>query len=138
MNISICAATAMELSLFQKLAPTVLSDSRRHCIHYCVTGIGMLQSSFYLQQPIQNRPVDFLLQIGIAGCFNSEVPLASVWILEREYLGSLGVVEKPGPLKKSRAEAEYWQDIFDLGLQEPDHPPFSNKALINNHIQQLH
>ena len=94
----------------------------------------MMQSSFFLQQHIQNNPTDLLLQLGIAGCFNPSLPLGSTWIVEREYLGSLGVVENNAELLNNQQQNEQWQDIFDLGLQQQNTPPFQKKALMNPHI----
>lgn len=137
MNISICAATAMELSLFKQQATTAMNNPGRHRLRFVVTGIGMLQSSFFIQQHLKEADVDFILQIGIAGCFNSSVALSSVWMVDREYLGSLGVVENREQAGLSENATENWQDIFDLGLQVPDIAPFTDKALINRHIQQM-
>jgi len=124
MKIAIFAATVPELASLQKKMPQGMASKANHLIQYCITGIGMLQSTFNIQQHIYRHRPDFLLQIGIAGCFSQEVPLGTVIAVHREYLGSLGVNEG------------HWLDIFDLGLQDGSQPPFLKKALINSQIEE--
>ena len=125
MEISICAATQLELTPLQSMIPSL--EATGHRFRYCITGIGMLQSCFYIQQHLLQYRPQFLLQIGIAGCFDHRIPLGSVIAVEKEYLGSLGVVE-------NKAAVHGWQDIFDLGLQNAMEAPFDDKALVNPSI----
>lgn len=145
MEISICAATAMELAPLQAMRSALAATG--HQFRFCISGIGMLQSTFNIQQHIHRYQPQMLLQIGIAGCFDLDVPLGTVVIIDKEYLGSLGVEESfqglpetgkapnAGPLPVAPPEAPVWRDVFDLGLQDPSVSPFSNKALINPHLE---
>lgn len=135
MKISICAATKAELSLIQEHRSLEGATDSRHEFQYCLTGVGMLQSCFYIQQHVCRHHPELLLQIGIAGCFDEKIPLGAVMAVEREYLGSLGVVENGQRLRANRDPVEQWRDIFDLGLQDASKAPFDQKALINPYIQ---
>lgn len=123
MKISIFAATELELAPLQKQENNALFSQTGHQVQFCTTGVGMLQSSFHIHRHLYNYQPDFLLQIGIAGCFDSKLALGTVVAVQREYLGSLGVNEG------------HWRDIFDLGLQGESDAPFYQKALINSHIE---
>ena len=122
MVISICAATKLELEPIKK---RLLNEPlTSHEVHFFVTGVGMLQSCFHIQQHQINTKPELIILLGIAGSFNKDLTLGSAVIIEKEYLGSMGVQENNGNHKG-------WQDIFDLGLQDPDQSPFKAKALEN-------
>lgn len=126
MQISICAATRLELAPLRAMieASASFPGAERHQIRYFTTGIGMLQSTFYIQQHIQAIQPQLLIQIGIAGCFDKQVPLATPVLVEKEYLGNTGV-------NQSSTQGPQWQDIFDLELQDASDAPFTHKALEN-------
>jgi len=131
MEISICAATPLELAPVQ--AMTASLTAKGHQVRYCITGVGMLQSCFYIQQHIFEYHPQLLLQVGIAGCFDQQIPLGSVVAIEKEYLGSLGVEQYN---RTAAEDNRQWDDIFDLGLQAPTEGPFTEKALINPSINK--
>ena len=125
MVISICAATDLELApLRQRLQHAPLAS---HRVQFFTTGVGMLQSCFHIQQHLLEVKPELIIQLGIAGCFDKAIPLGSTVIIEKEYLGTLGVLE-------NSPEQAGWQDIFDLGLENPDLAPFKTKALINTYL----
>ena len=123
MEISICAATGPELAPSKAMASIL--EASGHRLRFFTTGVGMLQSSFYIQQHIHQFRPELLLQIGIAGSFDPALSPGSVVLVEKEYLGSLGVEENTAGFQ------QHWKDIFDLGLQAPSEAPFIEKALVN-------
>ena len=126
MDISICAATQLELAPIQQ---KLLDEPHSmHRLQFFTTGVGMLQSTFHIQQHLVEAKPSCIIQLGIAGSFDKHLSLGSTVIVEKEYLGSLGVME-------NSPQHEGWQDAFDLGLELPDKFPFTNKALLNTWLQ---
>jgi len=85
-----------------------------------VTGVGAIAATAAIYRCINDERPDFMVQAGIAGCFDREQALGSVFAIEEEFLGDAGVEE----------DGE-WKDIFDMGLTEPDQYPFEKKTLKN-------
>lgn len=85
-----------------------------------VTGVGTIATTAALYRCLHEERPDFMIQAGIAGCFNREHQLGTVFAVEGEYLGDTGV-----------EEYGEWKDIFDLGLTEPDQYPFEARMLRN-------
>lgn len=120
MNILITAATQLELNLIQQK----LKSTKNNNISYLVTGIGMLQTAVSLCVFLNNNKPDWVIQIGIAGHFSDKCSIGDVVIIEKEYLGDLGVEED-----------NKWIDIFEMGFTKKSKKPFSNKALVNKNIK---
>ncbi len=112
-KIGIVAATQMEL------APVLNKDLPAN-IKTCVTGIGTVATTYNLLLFIQNEKPDFLIQAGIAGCFNKKVPLSSFYVIEKDCFADLGVMDN-----------NEWIDMFDLGLIGKDSNPYEDSWLIN-------
>lgn len=112
-KIGIVAATQMEL------AP-ILNRNLPSNIKTCITGIGTVSTAYNLLFFIQNEKPDFLIQAGIAGCFNQKVPLSSFYVIEKDCFADLGVIEN-----------NEWVDMFDLGLIDKNSKPYENSWLIN-------
>ena len=74
---------------------------------------------------LQKRP-DLVIQIGIAGTFDTNIELGKVLLVKAEYLGDIGV-----------QETGVWKDIFDLNLMNLDSFPFKQKAIINPYLPML-
>ncbi|HEY9364225.1 MAG TPA: futalosine hydrolase [Chitinophagaceae bacterium] len=113
-SIGIVAATELEI------AP--LKGKKNFSL--CITGIGGVNTTYHLLQFIKENKISILIQAGIAGCFSKEVPLASVFIIDKDRFGDLGVME----------EGE-WKDFFDLQLSNAHEAPFKDGWLINNNCQ---
>ena len=122
MKIIIVSATDFEVAQAkQKIKSTKNVETK-----FVVTGVGMLATAVNLTKIIYEQQPNFIIQIGIAGCFDSNIELGKVVLIEQEFLGDLGV-----------AENNKWKDIFDLKLIQSNTKPFTKKALINKNIQQF-
>ncbi len=116
MKIIITSATEFEVALAkQKIKSTKGVD-----ISFVVTGVGMLATAINLSKIIYEQTPDFIIQAGIAGCFDASIPLGKTMLVEEEFLGDLGVNENGK-----------WKDIFDLGLIKSNTKPFKKKGIIN-------
>jgi futalosine hydrolase len=118
MKIVVVAATEMEVQ------PSLLA-LQNSSIPFCKTGVGMLATTFTLTKLIAANKPDLLIQAGIAGSFNESVALGKVMVVNKEFLGDLGVQEQ-GICK----------DVFDMGFTDGNEPPFEDKALPNQWLNQ--
>jgi len=118
-NILIIAATEFE---FADLDSLILHKSNNQ-LHYLTTGVGILSTTFRLTKWLLQNPVDMVFQIGIAGCFNTKIPLGEVIAVDKEFIGDLGVEENG-----------IWKDMFDVGFIDTNELPFTNKGIENKNM----
>ncbi len=121
MKILIISATDFELSVAQQK----IKSSKNKEIIFVTTGVGVLVTAVHLSKIIYEQQPNFIIQAGIAGCFDSSISLGKTVLVEEEYLGDLGVTENGK-----------WKDIFDLQLVKANSKPFKKKGIINAQIQQ--
>ena len=108
MRVIISAATVAEwMPSFLNINALYTGESQRLKLQYHQSGIGMLAASFALTKlAIEDKP-DLIIQVGIAGTFDTTQPLGTVVVINEETLGDLGV-EEDGK----------WKDLFDLKLEK--------------------
>ncbi len=117
MNIIVVSATEMEV----ELAKVHIKDSSSIAFH--ITGVGMLAAAVSLTKlALTNKP-DLIIQVGIAGCFDTSIELGKVVLVKEEVLGDTGVEENGE-----------WKDLFHTKFIAPDEAPFSNGRLVNQHL----
>ncbi len=121
MKIVVTAATAGEW----KQIETAIHSRKKNFgdgfeVSFHQSGVGMLASAFSLYKLINNDKPDFVMQVGIAGCFTQSIALGEVVVVSYEYLGDMGV-EEDGLFK----------DVFDLKLEDANAFPFEKKQLAN-------
>lgn len=128
MRLLVAAATTFELALFNRFLQQEfqLINENHYCrgnleVYICITGIGMLQTTFHLTDCIASFNPHFCLQAGVAGAFNRDLPLTGLVIVREELLGDLGVEDNGKYI-----------DMFDMGLMNAGEKPFINKKLINS------
>lgn len=127
MRLLVAAATTFELELFSRFLEQEFHfiSENHYCrgnleIFVCITGIGMMQTTYRLMEGIHVFNPHFCLQAGVAGAFNRNLQLGELVIVQEELLGDLGV-EDNGK----------YQDMFEIGLMNAAEKPFINKKLIN-------
>jgi len=121
MRVIITAATVAEwMPSFLEMNNLYTSESQRLRIRFHQGGVGMLATSVSLTKLIAEEKPDLVIQAGIAGSFNTSLPLGKVVIVNEESLGDMGV-EEDGK----------WKDIFDLKLEKSSYPPFERRKLPN-------
>lgn len=119
MRILIISATETEIADIRIiLQPLFILDK----IDFAITGIGIMQTVYNLQNILYQNKYDFILQIGIAGSYDSRLPIGSLCQVSTEILGDLGSENSNGEML----------DVFDLGFIVSDTYPFKNKALNND------
>ena len=126
MKMLLIAATEKEISLLRyKLNPLHFSGPSPVEISFHVTGVGMLAAGFSIAELIYFQKPDFILQVGIAGTFDDDLPLGKVFAIKVEYIGDAGVVEN-----------NMFKDLFDLELQDDNNFPFTRKKLTNTYLEK--
>jgi len=117
MKIILAAATEMEMVHFRAadMGPNVID------LEYCVTGVGIIATTFQLYKTILAVKPDLVIQIGLAGSFSPLYSIGNAVAVKNEIVAEMGVFEKEG-----------YKDIFDLGLEKRDDFPYKNAQLIND------
>ncbi|RYG53215.1 MAG: futalosine hydrolase [Chitinophagaceae bacterium] len=111
MDMLIVAATEQEILPFLEAHPTA---------DHLITGVGAVMTTYHLTKRLQQLGYDLLIQAGIAGAFNDQLPPASVVVVERECFAGAGIFE-----------AGRLNSLFDAGLWKED-SPFEDSWLINS------
>lgn len=126
MRVFISAATIEEwMPSFLKIDALYTSESNRMKVTFHQGGVGMLANAVSLSRLVFEERPDLIIQVGIAGCFDTTVTLGEVLVIKEEMLGNTGVEEEGR-----------WKDIFDLKLEKPGYPPFERKRLPNHHLEK--
>jgi len=122
MKIIITSATEFEVAVSKQK----IINNKGLNISFVVTGVGMLATAINLSKIIYEQQPDFIIQAGIAGCFDTSILLGKTVLVEEEFLGDLGVEENGK-----------WKDVFDLGLIKSSTKPFKKKGIINAEIKEF-
>lgn len=121
MRIIITAATIGEwMPVFVNMNTLYTGESQRLKVRFHQSGVGMLASAVSLTRLVSEEKPDLIIQAGIAGCFDSNIPLGKVVVVKEEILGDVGV-EEDGK----------WKDLFDLKLEKSNYHPFEKRKLPN-------
>ena len=121
MRVIISAATVAEwMPSFLNINALYTGESQRLKLQYHQSGIGMLAASFALTKLAMEDKPDLIIQVGIAGTFDTSQTLGSVVVINEETIGDLGV-EEDGK----------WKDLFDLKLEKSSYHPFEKRKLPN-------
>jgi futalosine hydrolase len=118
MRILLCAATEMEI------APTlqVLSQKGNNTVDLLVTGVGLMAATYALTKEVATNRPDCILQAGVAGAIQEDLPLSEVVVVRSECLGDVGVLENGR-----------FYSLFDMKLLGQNTFPWQNRKLENKH-----
>jgi futalosine hydrolase len=105
MGILLIAATAFEIAPFIANKPTNTE--------VLITGVGVPNTLYYLQQHLYNYDYQLIIQAGIAGSFNEDEKLSTVVAIEKDIFADIGFNEKG------------------------NFTPLHQSALVNNNVSQL-
>ena len=123
MNILLTAATPSEILPFLEYyrhAHTKLPGG--HSIDVLLTGVGLTATTYALTRQVRlKRPV-LIIQAGIGGCFDRQVPLGTLFAIKQDRIADQGVME-----------SKEFRSLADLGLIK-DQFPFTNGWLVNNSL----
>ena len=125
MKLLLVAATAAEIGQTldylqpRAIAPGVFRAGKWE-VHTCISGVGLMATTFSLSRKLLEHKFDFVLQAGIGGAFDPEIPLGAVVAVDSEALGDLGAEDH-----------DQFIDIFELGFIRQDEQPFTRALLVN-------
>jgi len=117
MQLLLCASTESEISY----AIEFIQNENIHSVDILVTGVGLMASTYSLTTAISKKRPDFVLQAGIAGCLDQNLPLTKTVLVENENIADLGVQENG-----------IFKSLFDLNLLDPNAFLWRNGKLSNN------
>ncbi|HWB27852.1 MAG TPA: futalosine hydrolase [Chitinophagaceae bacterium] len=124
MQIAITAATEGELALTrQQVSHAYAQTGTPVNISFHATGVGMLATAVSLTKLAIEQKPGFIVQAGIAGCFDNASGLGEVFAVNNEMLADMGVNEDG-----------IWKDMFDLALEKDNNTPFTERCLPNNNL----
>lgn len=109
MNLLIVAATKGEIAPF---SPAGKADT-------LVTGVGMVNTAYMLARHLQTNKYDLVLQVGVAGSYDRNIPLGEVVFITSDLYADLGAEDH-----------DKYLDIFEMGLAKRDEFPYTNGKLL--------
>jgi futalosine hydrolase len=121
MQLLLCAATEFEI---RPVMDWMANDNIQN-VDVLITGVGMTAATYSITKQVLTKRPYSIIQAGIGGCLNRELPLTKVVLVENETIADLGVQEK-GKFKS----------VFDLGLINREEFPWTGGRLSNN-LQSL-
>lgn len=125
MDILLISATSAEIAPliahlkkgWQQQSEWIFTNDKNQ-LQIFITSVGMTATTYGLTKMLQQKAFDFVMQAGIGGSFDRNIPLGEVVLIESEMFGDLG------------AEDHYnFLDIFELNLADANEFPFNNKQL---------
>lgn len=90
-------------------------------VHTLLTGVGTTATAFALGHTFAKSKFDLAIQAGVGGAFDHSVEKGTVFHVVSEQFGDLGVENDNGS----------FTDVFELGLVQPNAPPFAEGKLLN-------
>jgi futalosine hydrolase len=129
MKILIVAATRFEVRpLADKFAYVQKEDDslahyqfRNNKVDILITGMGMTPMAYYLGKQLPGSNYDVVINAGICGSFSDALPIGTVVNVTEESFCELGAEDN-----------DQFLSLFELGLMDPDEPPFRSGKLLNN------
>jgi futalosine hydrolase len=120
MNCLVVAATAIEITPFleQYRKESIWAEDLE--IDILITGIGLTATTYSLTRQLRMKKPDLVIQAGVGGCFDANIPLGSVVAIKQEAIADQSVIEL-GKLKT----------LFDLQLVPQNQYPFTKGWLVN-------
>ena len=115
-NILLIAATAKEIHPFIELTRTGSFNN----VDILISGIGLTASTYHLAKQLTLKKYDLVIQAGVAGSFDLNIPLGAVVAVKQDSIADQSVVE----LQKLKT-------LFDLKLVPQDQHPYKKGWLIN-------
>ena len=123
-KILVTAATAKEIDPF--IAAVREGGFGNRNIDILVSGIGLTASTYHLAKQLQLKKYNLVIQAGVAGSFDLQMPLGAIVAIKQDTIADQSVVE----LKKLKT-------LFDLKLVPNDQHPYTNGWLINSNREIL-
>lgn len=123
MRLILFAATEFEIApTLQFLKDQALEDQ----VQVALTGVGLMAATYRIAKAVGTQKPDLMLQAGLAGCLDTNLPLGTTAAVLRETVGDMGVLQNTT-----------FTTVFDLGLMRPNEHPWQGGKLVNGHEDLL-
>jgi futalosine hydrolase len=117
MKCLLIAATPKEVAPF---IAHYRDQNGQHDIDILPTGVGLTAATYAITNQIRLKKPELIIQAGIAGCFDKNIPLGSVVVVKQDVIADLSVIEN-----------KQLNTMFDLKLISRSAAPFQNGWLVN-------
>jgi futalosine hydrolase len=117
MKLLIVSATDGEVAIAKKYIAE--GGKTSHQVHMLTTGVGQIATTFALTKELCANQYDLVLQAGVGGSFDKNIPLGSLVKISAERYGDLGAEDH-----------DEYLDIFSMGLIPVDEHPHSGGWLV--------
>lgn len=129
MKILVVAATAFEIRPFldkldfvQKTNGFLLQYRLKNTsIDVLIPGVGMMNMAFHLGRQFSREKYDFSINAGVCGSYSQTIGIGDVVEIIEDCVSELGAQDH-----------DRFLSVFDLGLLDPDSPPYINGKLITS------
>ncbi len=118
MNVLLLSATDGEVGILKDYLNS--GATIPHNVTLLVGGVGAIATTFSLTRALMQQRYDLVIQAGVGGSFDAEIPLGAVVQVTAERYGDIGAEDH-----------DDYIDIFDMGLIDPDKHPHSNSWLVS-------
>jgi futalosine hydrolase len=133
MQILLISATPFEveplvsyLSKQWKQENSCVFSKKNYNIEILYTGVGSVATTYNLQKKLIQNSYDLVIQAGVAGAFSDSIALGSVWAITSDCIADLGAEDH-----------ENFLSVFDLGLCKDDESPYTQKRIVNQHLDKF-
>ena len=96
-------------------------QTQNHTIELLITGVGSVNTTYCLQNYLQHKQPEIVIQYGIAGIKQNFIELGNCFFIVEDCFADVGVFEY----------GEY-KNLFDMNLANADEMPFTTQKLMNN------
>jgi len=83
----------MKVLILASTSREILSEEFTDC-DILISGIGMINACFELTNYLKNNNPDLIINIGVAGAFNKDIPLGHVFEVSKDCFSEIGVQDK--------------------------------------------
>jgi futalosine hydrolase len=125
-KILIVAATQFEVQPFINFLQQAMLQKKhpifsQYSYEIFVTGVGMVNTTLKLYKQLSDNKYDLVLNVGVAGSFDANLPKGSVVEVVAEEYGDFGAENADGSMAT----------VFELGLLDGEALPFTKNRLLN-------
>ena len=120
MNCLVVAATPIEVAPFLEKLRAQPQTAGLANTDLLITGIGLTATTYSLSRQLQIKKPDLVIQAGVGGCFNNQIPLGKVMAIKQEAIADQSVIE-----------LNSLKTLFDLKLVPENQYPFRKGWLVN-------
>lgn len=124
MKILIVSATEKEIFPLLNKIDTINQETL--VVDTLITGIGPVFTTYLLTRRLSEKDYDLVINAGIAGSFNSEIPIGETVFVQSDQFADLGIEDK-----------NEFYTIFEKGFLNKDQFPFKNAKLENPYLFNL-